>query len=166
MITFKRYEQRTGTPIEWSKRRASLAKSKPIRHAKKISKKIPLFGEILEEEAQAVTVDAERAKQERQDSQDSSINQRRQFHANMWRAARKRFFECDKETQKAIIEKWHSHSYRWIPKTSDRFAGLVDRMSGDQAKRLAICNKQTEEIHNQVMLEIWQKENAQPDFFN
>lgn len=165
MIKFKRYPQRVGAPIDWTKRRASLAKSQPVRNAKKTSKKIPLFSEILEEEARGVTIDVEEAKQKRQDNQDSTIRKRRQFHAITWRKARKRFFECDEATQQAILDRWNSFVYRWMPKESTRFAGLVDELSGDKARRLLICEAQTEAIHQKVAQEIWDKANRQPALF-
>jgi len=164
MIQFKRYPHRAGAPIEWSKRRASLAKSKPLRHAKKMSKKIPLFSEILEKEAQAVTVDPEQAKQDRQSNQDYFINKRRKFHAEMWQQGRKAFFECDAETQQRILEKWNRNKH--MPKESHRFCGIVDQMNGNQAKRIAKGAEQTRLIKERVEREIWLKENAQPDFFS
>ena len=165
MIKFKRYPHRAGAPIEWTKRRASLAKSKPVRHAKKMSKKIPLFSEVLEQEAKVIEVDAEAAKQDRQTSQDYFINKRRQFHADMWREARNKFFECDEVTQQAILDRWNSYVYRWMPKEATRFAGLVDELSGDKARRLVICEAQTEAIHQKVAQDIWDKENRQPALF-
>tara|TARA_R110002020_G_scaffold95187_2_gene228483 strand:- start:352 stop:825 length:474 start_codon:yes stop_codon:yes gene_type:complete len=146
MIPFTRYPYRSGLPIAWSSRRASLAKSKPERQANKIRKKIPLLAELVEVEK--VEFSEEAIKTERQAAQDSFFSRQRQGHANAWRRGRKAFFECDPQTQARILKKWNSNRYR--PKTAYYFAGIVDIESGAQAKRLEICNRQTEEIRDQV----------------
>ena len=142
MIRFKRYPRKVGESIAWSQRRETLAKSKPKRQAKKLSKKAPLFSELLEEEAKSVKVDVEEIKANRQLNLDRTIKNKRDSIARVWREARKRFFSCDKATQEIILAKYNN---RWMPKEAQYFYSLVDKYSGDQAKRIARYDKEFED---------------------
>ena len=54
------------------------------------------------------------------------------------------FFELDAETQARIIKEWEWLTRCHMPATASRFAGLVDRISGDRDKRLAKCEAEYE----------------------
>ena len=163
MIKFKRFPHRVGTAIPWSRRRESLAKSKPQREVNKLKKKLPLLAEVVEDIVDTSTVDPEAVRQQRQDNYDYNYRKRRQREAKTWLSARKRFRELDEEKQSLILYKWNNNRFR--PQTAVYFWGLIDVISGDQAKRMVICNKQTQEIHDRVNKENKNMERRQPALF-
>ena len=162
MIKFKRYPYRVGETYGMNggltQRQITMAINKPERQAKNLRAKAPLLAELIEG-GKVENFDAEAEYQRRQKLMDDDTQSTRDFHAQMWRKARKRFFECDDATQKAIVEHWNN--IRWLPKTSVNFAGMVDRMSGDQAKRVAEADAR----HLEFMAKIKANENKQLDFF-
>lgn len=143
MIKFKRYPYRVGETYGMdgglTKRQITMAINKPVRQAKKLQQKAPLLAELITAEP-IQDFDAQAEYERRQAAFDADTQDTRDFHARTWREARKRFFELNEATQKAIIEQWEQLTIKAsisMPATAVRFAGLVDGMSGDREKRIA-----------------------------
>lgn len=152
MIKFKRYPYRVGETYGLNggltQRQITMAINKPVRQAKKLQAKAPLLAELLEEKP-LQDFDPEAEYNRRQAKMDRETQSTRNFHAEMWRKARKRFFELDEETQAKVIKEWESltvYPSVKMPATSVGFAGIVDRVSGDQAKRLSKCEAEKQAI--------------------
>lgn len=143
MIKFKRYPHRVGETYGMNggltKRQITMAINKPVRQAKKLQAKAPLLAELITAEP-IQDFDAEAEYKRRQAVHDDFTQSIRDRHARSWREARKRFFELDEVTQKAIIEHWERLTIGdgiRMPAEAGRFWGIVDKFSGDQARRLA-----------------------------
>ena len=140
MIKFKRYPYRVGETYGMNggltKRQITMAINKPVRQAKKLQQKAPLLAELITAEP-IQDFDAQAEYERRQAAFDADTQDTRGFHARTWREARKRFFELDAETKARIIKEWEWLTRCHMPATASRFAGLVDRISGDRDKRLA-----------------------------
>lgn len=115
-----------------------MAINKPVRQAKRLQQKAPLLAELITAEPIA-DFNADAEYQNRQAVKDASTQSMRNFHAKTWRKARQRFFALDGETQQAITKQWAWLTRNHLPANSVYFAGLVDKISGDQAKRLEKC---------------------------
>ena len=164
MIKFKRHPHRVGETYGMdgglTKRQVTMAINKPVRQAKKLQAKAPLLAELLTAEP-VKDFDAEAEYKRRQAAFDYSTQKTRDFHARTWRKARQRFFELDSATQQAIIKEWNWLTRCHMPAESTRFAGVVDRISGDRDKRLA----RYEAEHNERMRQIRERQNKQIDMF-
>ncbi len=141
MIKFDRYPWRSNYQWEISDRALKMAESKPERDAKKLREKLPLLAEQIEggkvENFDGDAVRAERIK----NKNDSTAEWRRKLAAD-WKRGRKWFYSLDEKLQKEIIERWEGNRYR--PKTPVYFLGLLDIMTGEQAKRLALIAEEDE----------------------
>ena len=140
MLKFKRFPYRVGTEVAWSKRRESYAISKPLRHAKKQAKKIPLFEDELLSEAQEVKVDVDELLKIRQDSLNEKIQKRRNDRAALWRDARNRFFALSDDDKSKVLKDYNDN--HWMPKEPRHLWSIVDRVSGEQARRVAEYEKE------------------------
>lgn len=152
MIKFKRYPYRVGETYGMNggltKRQITMTINKPVRQAKKLQAKAPLLAELITAEP-IQDFDAQAEYERRQANFDNGTQKMRNSHARAWREARKRFFELDAETQARIIKEWEWLTRCHMPATASRFAGLVDRISGDRDKRLAKCEAEYEAYKNE-----------------
>lgn len=167
MIKFKRYPYRVGETYGMNggltQRQITMAINKPERQAKKLRAKAPLLAGLIEG-GKVENFDPEAEYQRRQKLMDEVTQYHRDCEAKRWRKGRKRFFELDEATQKKVIEEWEKLTIGAgirMPAESSRFCGVVDRVSGDQAKRLAECEKR----HLEYMAKLKAEENKQLDFF-
>lgn len=144
MIRFKRYPYRIGETYgqdgQLTSRQITMAINKPVRQAKKQQQKAPLLAALLTAEPLG-DFDPVAEYNRRQALKDHSTQSTRNFHAQTWLKARKRLFELDPATQRGIIEHWNWLTRRHLPATAVYFAGVVDKLSGDQAKRVAKCEQ-------------------------
>ena len=155
MIKFKRYPYRVGETYGMNggltKRQITMVINKPVRQAKKLQQKAPLLAELITAEP-IQDFDAKAEYERRQAAFNADTQDTRDFHASTWREARKRFFELDNDTQAKIITEWEQLTIKAsisMPATASRFAGLVDRISGDRDKRLAKCEAEYEAYKNE-----------------
>ena len=135
MIKFKRYPYRVGETYGMNggltQRQITMAINKPVRQAKKLQQKAPLLAEIITAEP-IQDFDAKAEYERRQANFDNGTLtlEHGVKPVNV-------FFELDAETQARIIKEWEWLTRCHMPATASRFAGLVDRISGDRDKRLA-----------------------------
>lgn len=164
MIKFKRYPYRVGETYGMdgglTKRQITMAINKPVRQAKKLQQKAPLLAELITAEP-IKDFNAQAEYERRQANFDNGTQKMRNSHARAWREARKRFFELDAETKARIIKEWEWLTRCHMPATAVRFAGLVDRISGDREKRIA----KYEAEHNERMRQIRERQGRQIDMF-
>ncbi|GEM_PF-3098641 len=167
MIKFKRYPYRVGETYGMNggltKRQITMAINKPVRQAKKLQAKAPLLAELITAEP-IQDFDAKAEYERRQANHDDYTRYHRSCEAKRWHEARKRFFELDNDTQAKIIKEWEQLTIKAsisMPATAVRFAGLVDRISGDRDRRLA----KYEAEHNERMRQIRERQGRQIDMF-
>lgn len=155
MIKFKRYPYRVGETYGMNggltKRQITMAINKPVRQAKKLQAKAPLLAELITAEP-IQDFDAQAEYERRQANHDDYTRYHRSCEAKRWHEARKRFFGLDNDTQAKIIKEWEQLTIKAsisMPATAVRFAGLVDRISGDRDKRLAKIEAEYEAYKNE-----------------
>ena len=141
MIKFKRYPYRVGETygMNGGLTKRQITMTAQIAAMRMLQAKAPLLAELITAEP-IQDFDAKAEYQRRQANHDDYTRYHRSCEAKRWHEARKRFFELDNDTQAKIIKEWEQLTIKAsisMPATAVRFAGLVDRISGDRDKRLA-----------------------------
>jgi len=137
----ERYER-----FAWTKRKQTMALSRPERHAEKLRRKLPLLADQIEAEAEVIDLDAEeRIRQERQDNSEKRM---RAFYARVWREARADYFAATNAQREAMRAHWAA----WTgPATCLMFRYVVDEHNGTTEARMRRMRERDAAIRADVL---------------